>query len=71
MKTKDLYFHGIPKKCSNCFYYAGWFTISRCNKYPTWASEDALKKCQFQDWQPNKKLYKKYGGLKNDTNRDN
>jgi len=61
MKPTDLYFHGIPKKCSNCFYYAGWWAfISKCNHYPNWATADALAKCQYQEWQPNEKLYKKY-----------
>jgi hypothetical protein len=65
MEAKDLYYHGIAKDCSNCFYRvkwpARWFTLSKCNKHPAWLTEDALKTCQYNEWQPKEELYRRYG----------
>ena len=73
---KKLYFFNVAKNCKNCFYYekwpVRWFTLSRCNKYPTWLTEDALRVCQYQEWVPNEKLVAKYGTRSvDDTIRNN
>jgi hypothetical protein len=69
---KKLYYYGEAKSCDNCFYLVKrskkWFTLSRCNKHPTWLTEDALKRCQYQEWMPNEKLVKKHGfGMEDDA----
>ena len=57
----DLFYQNTAKDCKNCFYYnSKWFTFSKCNRYPTWLTEDALKTCRYKEWQPNQKLYDKF-----------
>jgi hypothetical protein len=64
VKIKELYYHGVPKDCANCFYRARlplrWFTLSKCNKYPNWLTGDAMAECKYKEWIPNGELVKKY-----------
>ena len=59
-KYDNLYYHGMPKKCNNCFYLKRFGFFSRCNKYPAWLTSDALKSCQYKEWVPNEKLYQRF-----------
>ncbi len=61
MELDKLYYNNTAKDCKNCFYYKPWvFTLSKCKLHPNWLTADALKTCQYTDWQPNQKLYDKY-----------
>jgi len=55
---EDAYYYGIMKECKNCAWRnKSWITLSRCNYYPTYATETAMGECKLSKWQPNQKLY--------------
>ena len=58
---EELYYNDLAKDCKNCVHYRSWtIALSKCKLFPNWLTADAFKTCQYDDWQPNQKLYDKF-----------